>query len=70
LQYRVANLEGPSGLAEMAASDGQMLLPEYTMIHREAKLSEQDVALLCGWAAGTNAPRTLPPVSKSRNQEE
>jgi Haem-binding domain len=53
-----------------AVSDGQMPLPEYTMIHRKAKLSKQDVALICGWAAATNAPRTLPPVSNSRNQKE
>ena len=53
-----------------AVSDGQMPLPEYTMIHHKAKLSKQDVALLCGWAAATNAPRTLPLVSKSRNQKE
>ena len=53
-----------------AVSDGQMPLPEYTLIHRKAKLSKQDVALICGWAAATNAPRSLLPVSKSRNQKE
>jgi hypothetical protein len=53
-----------------AVSDGEMPLPEYTMIHRKAKLSKQDVALICGWAAATNAPRTLQPVSKSRNQNK
>jgi hypothetical protein len=53
-----------------AVSDGQMPLPEYTLIHRKAKLSKQDVALICGWAAAKNAPRSLLPVSKSRNQKE
>jgi hypothetical protein len=53
-----------------AVSDGEMPLPQYTMIHRKAKLSKQDVALICGWAAATNAFRTLLPISKSRNQKE
>jgi hypothetical protein len=53
-----------------AVSDGQMPLREYTMIHRKAKLSKQDVALICDWAAATDAPTALPPISKSRNQKE
>lgn len=35
-----------------AVSDGRMPLPEYTMIHRGAKLSRQDVEVLCDWANG------------------
>jgi len=32
-------------------SDGRMPLPEYTLIHRNAKLSKRDVELICNWAA-------------------
>ena len=53
-----------------AVSDGEMPLPEYTMIHRKAKLSKGDVGLICGWAAATNAPMPSLPVNKSRNQRE
>jgi hypothetical protein len=52
-----------------AVSSGQMPLPEYTLIHRKAKLSKKDVALICGWAAAPSAPATSPKVSKSRNQK-
>jgi hypothetical protein len=48
-----------------AVSDGEMPLPEYTMIHRKAKLSKRDVGLICSWAAATSASMTSPPVSKS-----
>ena len=34
-----------------AVSDGRMPLPEYTLIHRNAKLSKRDVELICKWAA-------------------
>ena len=34
-----------------AVSDGRMPLPEYTLIHRNAKLSKRDVELICNWAA-------------------
>ena len=34
-----------------AVSDGRMPLPEYTVMHRNAKLSKRDVELICGWAA-------------------
>jgi hypothetical protein len=37
-----------------AVSDGEMPLPEYTMIHRKAKLSKRDVGLICGWAAASS----------------
>ena len=51
-----------------AVSSGQMPLPEYTVIHRKAKLSKRDVELICGWAAASNAPTTIG-VSKSPNRE-
>ena len=39
-----------------AVASGEMPLPEYTVIHRKAKLSKRDVKLICGWAAASNAP--------------
>jgi hypothetical protein len=45
-----------------AVSDGRMPLPEYSVVHRNAKLSKRDVELICGWAAAPSAPSTsLPP---------
>jgi hypothetical protein len=34
-----------------AVSNGRMPLPEYTLIHRNAKLSKRDVELISNWAA-------------------
>ena len=53
-----------------AVSDGRMPLPEYTVIHRNAKLSKRDVELICGWAAAPSAPMTSLQVSKPTNQKE
>jgi hypothetical protein len=53
-----------------AVSDGRMPLPEYTVMHRNAKLSKRDVELICGWAATPSAPTTSLQVSKSTNQKE
>jgi hypothetical protein len=39
-----------------AVSEDRMPLPEYTVIHRNAKLSKRDVELICGWAAAPSAP--------------
>ena len=52
-----------------AVSDGRMPLPEYTAIHRNAKLSKRDVELICGWAAAPRASMTSPQVGKSTNQK-
>ena len=48
-----------------AVSDGRMPLPEYTLIHRNAKLSKRDVELICKWAAAPSAPMTSQKVSRS-----
>jgi hypothetical protein len=48
-----------------AVSDGRMPLPEYTFIHRNAKLSKRDVELICNWAAAPSAPMTSQKVSGS-----
>jgi hypothetical protein len=47
-----------------AVSDGRMPLPEYTVMHRNAKLSKRDVELICRWAAAPSAPMTSLQVSK------
>ena len=47
-----------------AVSDGRMPLPEYTLMHRNAKLSKRDVELICGWAAAPSPPASPLQVSK------
>ena len=42
-----------------AVSDGRMPLPGYTVIHRNARLSKQDVELLCWWAAAPSTPTSM-----------
>jgi len=45
---------------------GRMPLAEYTLIHRNAKLSKRDVELICNWAAAaSSAPMTSQKVSRS-----
>ena len=51
-----------------AVSDGRMPLPEYTMIHRSAKLSKRDVDLICEWAAAPSSPVTSLQVTKPSSQ--
>jgi hypothetical protein len=41
-----------------AVSDARMPLPEYTVIHRNARLSKQDVKLICDWAAPQGTSKT------------
>ena len=53
-----------------AVSGGRMPLPEYTAIHRKAKLSKQDVELICGWASAARAPVNSLQVSKPTNRKE
>ncbi|MGA7315504.1 MAG: heme-binding domain-containing protein [Silvibacterium sp.] len=53
-----------------AVSNGSMPLPDYTVIHRNAKLSKRDVELICGWAAAPSTPITSLQVSKSTNQNK
>ena len=53
-----------------AVSDGAMPLPDYTVMHRNARLSKQDVELICGWAATPSAPMTSLQVGKPTNQKE
>jgi hypothetical protein len=48
-----------------AVSDGRMPLPEYTLIHRNAKLSKRDVELICNWAA---APGAIPSAERNNAQ--
>ena len=53
-----------------AVSEGRMPLPEYTVIHRNAKLSKRDVELICGWAAAPSPPAISLQVSKPRNKKQ
>jgi hypothetical protein len=53
-----------------AVSAGRMPLPEYTVIHRNAKLSKRDVELICGWAAAPSAPTTSLQVSKPKDKKQ
>jgi hypothetical protein len=53
-----------------AVSEGRMPLPEYTVIHHNAKLSKRDVELICGWAAAPSAPTISLQVSKPRNKKQ
>jgi hypothetical protein len=53
-----------------AVSSGRMPLPEYTLIHRNAKLSTKDVELICSWAAAPSEPMASPQVSKPTDQKE
>jgi heme-binding protein len=51
-----------------AVSDGSMPLRAYTLIHREAMLSKQDVKVICDWAAVPQAAPSLragEPVGKA-----
>jgi len=47
-----------------AVSDGRMPLPEYTLIHRHARLSKRDVELICNWASAPSAPMTSQKVNR------
>ncbi len=47
-----------------AVSDGRMPLPGYTAIHRNARLSKQDVKLICEWADAPITPLTRTLVDK------
>jgi len=53
-----------------AVSDGRMPLPGYTVIHRNARLSKQDVELLCRWAAAPSAPITSMHAGKLTNNNK
>ena len=59
--------EGDRTLICDAVSDGRMPLPGYTAIHRNARLSKQDVELICGWAATQSTPVTSIHVGKLTN---
>jgi hypothetical protein len=42
-----------------AVSDGSMPLRAYTLIHRNARLSDADVTLICSWAATATKPGNI-----------
>ena len=51
--------EGERMLICAAVSDGRMPLSGYTAIHRNARLSNEDVESICKWAAAPSATMTL-----------
>ena len=53
-----------------AISDGSMPLSGYTAIHRKARLSKQDVKLICGWAAASGTPMSPTEVGKLANNNK
>ena len=50
--------EGERLLICAAVSEGTMPLHDYTAIHRNARLSKQDVKSICDWADAPNTPLT------------
>ncbi len=46
-----------------AVSDGSMPLRGYTLLHRNARLSEHDVNLICNWASTTEVQAFAAPIS-------
>jgi Haem-binding domain len=56
--------EGERLLICDAVSDGRMPLPGYTAIHHNARLSRQDVKLICEWADAPTTPMTPTRVGK------
>jgi hypothetical protein len=56
--------EGERLLMCDAVSDGRMPLPGYTAIHRNARLSKQDVEVICVWADAPGTPMTSTHVGK------
>ena len=59
--------EGERMLICDAVSDGRMPLPGYTAIHRNARLSKQDVERICEWAAAPTIPMASTHVDRLTN---
>jgi len=49
-----------------AVSNGSMPMKAYTLIHRDARLSPQDVDRICDWAAPPDTPASTPKPGGSR----
>jgi Haem-binding domain len=60
--------EGERLLICDAVSDGRMPLSGYTAIHRNAKLSKQDVDVICEWAAVPNTPTPSTHIQPTNNK--
>ena len=52
-----------------AVSEGRMPLSSYTAIHRNARLSKQDVELICKWAADPTSPMMSSHVGRLANNK-
>ncbi len=62
--------EGERLLICDAVSSGRMPLLEYTAIHRSARLSKQDVEVICEWAAVPSTSMTPANVDKITNNNK
>ena len=62
--------EGERMLICAAVSEGTMPLPDYTAIHRKAKLSKQDVKSICDWADAQSAPIASTYVDRFMNNSK
>jgi len=56
--------DGERMLVCAAVSDGAMPLRDYAAIHRNARLSKQDVKSICDWADASGTPMTSKPVDR------
>ena len=59
--------EGDRMLICAAVTDGNMPLSGYTAIHRNARLSKQDVEAICQWAAAPGTSMTPTHIDKLMN---
>jgi hypothetical protein len=62
--------EGERMLICAAVSEGTMPLPDYTAIHRKARLSKQDVKSICDWADARSTPMASTYVDRFRNNNK
>jgi hypothetical protein len=62
--------EGERMLICDAVSGGRMPLPDYVTIHRNARLSRQDVESICEWAATPTEPMPSTQVDKLANNSK
>jgi Haem-binding domain len=59
-RYRPARAAVWIGSVCDAIRSGRMPLPRYTWMHAAARLSDEDRALLCAWAASVHRDLTRP----------
>ena len=60
--------EGERLLICDAVTDGRMQLHDYSAIHRNARLSKQDVQVICAWADAPNTPMASAHIKPTSNK--